>query len=374
MKRFNKVIAIIMAFSILLTLPVINVSASTINENTNISDDEISMPDLGIDIPHVSMENVRKIDDVADKMTSLAAVCDEIEKMDISRNEKNSLKAIPSNSYHLFESQLQELGALKLTPEQAMMYVYGLDKSEFDKIDFQTIDNTKSNVPGINYPAISGIDFYVYEYTVWFSDTDKEYEMAQCIALPVENVTSKMNRNFDWVDMYNEITAGSLASNLVRFTAGEVSDYLLSNLVGGAWTFAIGAIWNLSGDVFPSSSYVNGASLDLKVTSSSRIVHYWRKINGTYYFRLATCAAVIRESWLLVDNNARQYYKYHEFWAYSQYHTSGGDERAVAINNSESYSIYLPYEVKDSVRGISYWRTALEVSPFHAALPIHFAS
>lgn len=117
MRRFNKVIAIIIAFSILLTLPIINVSASTINENTNISNDEIAMPDLGIDIPHISKENVEKIADVADKMTSLAAVCEEIEKKDISRNEKISLKAIPSNLYHQFEDQLQKLGALKLTPD-----------------------------------------------------------------------------------------------------------------------------------------------------------------------------------------------------------------------------------------------------------------
>lgn len=92
-----------------------------------------------------------------------------------------------------------------------MMYVYGLDKSEFDKIDFHTTDNTKSNVPGINYPAISDVEFYVYEYDIWFSDTNTSYEMAQCIALPVEDAEyNRMNKNFDWVDMYNEITAGSL--------------------------------------------------------------------------------------------------------------------------------------------------------------------
>lgn len=366
-------LSILLVFVMLFNVMCIGVSAETTLPN-DIDTEQIVMPDLGIDIPKISKNNVDRINKIADEITALAATRASVERSDLSRSEKDSLINAASSRSLSLKSELLSLGALKLSDKQALMYVYGLNENQLLELEsLNGSNNTRDSVPGINYPSISGIEFYIFEYTVSFSG-GPSYPMANCIALPVENTTSKMVRSSDWIDMYNSTKISTLVGKLVNFSAEEVSGYLLSSAVGGAWSFAIRGLWDLTGDIFPASTSTNEASLDLKVTSSSRIIHYWHKINGTYYFRLATCAAVIRESWLLVDSNGYHKYKYHEFWAYSKYHREGADERAVSINNSEPYSIYLPYKVQKSILGINYWDLRLEVSPFHAALPIHFAS
>lgn len=347
---------------------------------TDISAEGLTViPDLGFDLSPVSLDAKEEINRIADEMTTLALVCDEISNMPISEKEKEALKELPSTKYHILKEKLLKLGAQKFTDEQKQMYVLGLNQEQLalQTSDAATIQNndgssTLATVPGVNYPEIPGIDFYVYEYTFRPGGTNELYQMAQCIALPVENVSSKMVVNYDTVNMYDTIKISTLVNKLIQLSAEEVSGYALTAVVGGGWSFVISALWDLAGDVLPSTSSSNEASLDLKVTSSSRVIHYWQKIDGTYTFKLATCAAIIRESWIFVDVNGEHYYKYHEFWAYSQYHRNSGDSRAVMATSPESYSINIPYKTQNTILGITYWQTMLEVSPFHAAVPLEF--
>ncbi len=334
------------------------------------------IPDLGLDLSPVPLETKEEINCIADEMASLALVCDEISNMSISEKEKEALKKIPSTKYQILKEKLLKLGVQKLTNEQEQMYVLGLNQEQLQlsnaTVTQQNNSNILATVPGVDYPEIPGIDFYVYEYTFRPGGTNEQYQMAQCIALPVEDDVSKMVINYDTVNMYDTITISALANKVIQLAAEEVTGYALAATLGGEWAFVISALWELSGDVLPSTASSIGSSLDLKVTSSSRVIHYWQKIDGMYVFKLATCAAIIRESWIFVDVNGEHYYKYHEFWAYSQYHRNSGDARAVRITSPESYSIYIPYKTQNTTFGTTYWQTMLAVSPFHAEVPLHF--
>lgn len=359
--------ALIMSVILIINLLSVNASATTKKDSTENTTERIIMPDLGVDLTPLSQETVNNINQIAKQMTALSSLCNEIEKMNISSSEKSSLKSIPSNQYIELREEIQKLGAVKLTKEQAMLYV-----NSQSGITNEASTNRASSVPGVNYPDIAGIEFYIFEYTVTFSDdpNDTMYEMANCIALPAENVNSKMVKIYEPLNLYEKTSIKNLTNKVVKMIAEELTDYLLSAATGGTISFPVSAIWDLAGDSLPSTNSTNEARLDLTVSTSSTIIHYWKKINGVYYFRLATCAALIRESWLLIDNTGAHKYKYHEFWSYSKYHRDGSDRRAIQASSAESYSIYLPYYVK---RGTTYV-PVLEVRPYHAGAPTHFAT
>lgn len=326
--------------------------------------EQIKLPDLGIDINHISNANVERVNEISNEMAELAGICNAVDDAELKTNSAavNAL-SIASARIQALEGELLELGAIKLTEEQKMKYIYGTEWNG----ENQTVSTTAS-IPGINYPAVSGIDFYIFEYTVNWGEGD--YDMVNCIASPTADVASKMVVEYDWVDMYEDVSIKSLAQKSIRFTANEISSNVLTTLTGGTITFLAGLLWDLAGNTYPSKTSASEGSLSLKVTSSSRVIHYWVKVNGTYYFRLSTCAAVITESWLLTDVNGKHYYKSNEYWAYSKYHSTGGDERAAAIGTSEWHGISIPYKAK----GLLLWSTKVTVEPYTAALPIHFAS
>ena len=90
----------------------------------------LALPDLGFDIPKVSIENDKKIQQIADKIISLSASKRTIDRLDVSAHEKNQLKSEISQKYNVAKNELEALGAVQLNEKQAMQYVYGLSKEQ----------------------------------------------------------------------------------------------------------------------------------------------------------------------------------------------------------------------------------------------------
>ena len=169
--------------------------------------------------------------------------------------------------------------------------------------------------------------------------------------------------------MYNNTKISTLVGKGLQMSAGKLSDYLLGSLDGGKVKFIVNTLYKLAGDAYPSSSSSSKAKLSLTVSTNSTVVHIWRYVNDNYYMRTSTVKAKITETWGLRDVNGNHYYKTHVYTSYSNYYEDNA--QALVVNSSQSYGIYQQYKAQGFL-GIYFQKQ--EVSPFTAALPIHFAA
>ncbi len=310
------------------------------------------MPDLDIEVNEVSIYTVNQIDNLLDTMNNLAIQSDEVR-----RSSKSSLTIINELSsiekqYETIKSEASTLGCVFLTDEQKIQYVYGDSLPE---------NSTKSS---INYPAIQGITFSITYYTY------NGVQMAKCVATQTPNTESILVKNYSQVEMYDNTKISTLVGKGVKMSAIELSSYILGSLdSSGIVNFTVNALYNLPGDIYPSSSSTSKAMLSLAVSTNSTVVHIWRYVNSDYYMRTATVKAQITESWLLRDVNGNHYYKSNVYTSYSNYYND--NTQALAVNSSQAYGIYQQYKTQGF---LGFYFQKQEVTPFIAALPIHFAT
>ena len=316
---------------------------------------QIVLPDLGITPKAVSKSTADEIDAILEKMNSVALLSDDIAvASDISLSAKSNQLQKLDTEYNKLEAEALSLGCIFLTDEQAAKYVYGTTESE-----------TASGVTtqGISYPSISGINFAITYYT--YSGN----QMAKCTATHKTGYTSKLVKNYDAVEMYGNTKYSDLAKKGIKMGATKLINYLLGQLDNKVVTFAVNNLSKLPGAAFPSSSSSSQAKLSLQVSSRSTVVHIWRYMNNTdYYLRTATVSARINETWTLRDVNGNHYVKTHSYDSESSYYNN--NQQALNVSSPTSYGIYQQYKTQ-GLFGI-YWQKQ-EVSPFIAALPIHFA-
>ncbi len=314
------------------------------------AEDEIAMPDLGIEISEVSEDNVNKIDDILARMNDLAMLTNATENSSRTMSVDASNEQI-LDEYDELKKEAADLGCVFLTNEQAMQYVYG-----------NTLPDISARA-SISYPAIEGITFSITYYTY------NGVKMAKCVATQKPDHTSILVTNYDTVEMYDETKISTLVEKGLQMSASKLSDYLLGSLDGGKVKFVVNALFKLAGAAYPSSSSSSKAKLSLAVSTNSTVVHIWRYVNDNYYMRTATVKATINETWGLRDVNGNHYYNTHTYTSYSNYYDDSA--QALAVNTSQSYGIYQQYKAQGFL-GIYFQKQ--EISPFIAALPIHFAA
>lgn len=345
MKKLSLLLCLIMLINCFST----TVSAS---DTETAIDESIAMPDLGIESVEVSIETATEIEELLSKMNELAIQSNELKNDSTTRSATMS-EEISSiqQEYDNLENEAEELGCVFLTDEQAIQYVYG---------ETLPVNTTRAS---ISYPEISGIKFAITYYTY------NGNKMAKCIATQVPNKTSKLVKNYDTVEMYKDTTFSDLAEKGIRMTATKLGSYALGALTNGKVTFVVNTLSKLPGTVFPSSSSSSKAKLSLTVSTNSTVVHIWRYMNDNYFFRTASVKAAINETWVLRDVNGNHYTKTHSYTSYSSYYDDNA--QAVAVSSNQSYGIYQQYKTQ-GLLGIYFQKQ--EISPFTAALPIHFAS
>lgn len=345
MKKLSLLLCLVMLISCFGT----TISASAAEPN---AEGSIVMPDLGIDATEVSNDTAAEIEALLSRMNDLAIQSNELRSDTTTRSSTvNEEISSIQQEYEDLESEAEELGCVFLTDEQAIQYVYG-----------ETLPANATRA-SISYPEISGIKFAITYYTY------NGNKMAKCIATQDPNKTSKLVKNYDTVEMYKDTTFSDLAQKGIRMTATKLGSYVLGSLANGKVTFVVNALSQLPGTVFPSSSSSSKAKLSLTVSTNSTVVHIWRYINDNYYFRTASVKAAINETWVLRDVNGNHYTKTHSYTSYSSYYDDNA--QAVAVSSNQSYGIYQQYKTQ-GLLGIYFQKQ--EVSPFTAALPIHFAS
>lgn len=346
MKKLSILLCVIMVFSCFGAT--MSASAATLSNDEQI----VAMPDLGIDIKEVSAETAEAIEDLLSQMNDIAVETNTISE--ISKIKTAAVNAKINNlntEYSLLEERAKELGCIFLTDEQAIKYVYG--------------ESLPSNTTraSISYPSISGIKFAISYYTY------NGNKMAKCIATQDPGKTSKLVKNYDTVEMYDNTKFSDLAKKGIRMTATRLGNYLLGSIVGGKVNFVVSKLAQLPGTVFPSTSSSSKAKLSLTVSTNSTVVHIWRYMNSDYYLRTASVKAKVNETWVLRDVNGKHYTKTHSYNSFSNYYDDNA--QAIAVTSNQSYGIYQQYKTQ-GLLGIYFQK--LEVSPFTAALPIHFAS
>ena len=316
-------------------------------------EDMYAMPDLGIEAKEVSFEEANRIEELLYQMNDVVVQTNGLvdENMTISAAGILSQMQTLGNQYELLKAEAEELGCIFLTDEQALKYVYG------DRLPEVTAQSS------IEYPPISGITFSIVYYTY------KGNNMAKCIATQTPNKVSKLVKNYDAVEMFGETSFSNYVSKKLQMTAYELADYALGNLTDGTISYLVSALFNLPGDLFPSSSSAPDAKLNLTVSTNSTVVHIWRYMNNDYYFRTSSVKATINETWVFRDVNGVHYTKTNSYTSYSRYYDDS--DRAIAVNSNESYGIYHQYKA-EGLLGLMYQKQ--EVSPYTAALPIHFAN
>lgn len=343
MKRISLLLCLVMVLGIVGSS--FSVSAAEMSVR-----DELSMPDLGIEATEVSGDAVGQIDDILERMNDLATqtnTTNNLLKTKSTENENNPIL----NEYDALKQEAIGLGCVFLTNEQAMQYVYG-----------NALPDMTARA-SISYPAIEGITFSITYYTY------NGVKMAKCVATQTPNTESKLVKNYDTVEMYNNTKISTLVGKGLQMSAGKLSDYLLGSLDGGKVKFIVNTLYKLAGDAYPSSSSSSKAKLSLTVSTNSTVVHIWRYVNDNYYMRTSTVKAKITETWGLRDVNGNHYYKTHVYTSYSNYYEDNA--QALVVNSSQSYGIYQQYKAQGFL-GIYFQKQ--EVSPFTAALPIHFAA
>lgn len=359
----KKIVCLMLVVILSIELSVIPASAATFDEDSGTyMETEIALPDLGIKLNHVTAEDANRIDMIAEEITELANSYDAILKMQSEIEDQSLYISLEETrkKYYVLQDELQKLGAVKLTDEQKIAYINGIQSQSAASV-------AKSSIPGIDYPDIYGIDFYIYEYTVTLGSGKGTYQMARCIATHTPDTQSKMMQSVDGIDMYLGISLTDLKQKTIRYTVENMTSNALASLVGNKATFVAGLLWELADSQFSTIKTSSVEKLSLSVSTVSSVVHYWVKVNGTYYFRLSTCAAQVRESWLLIDVNGNHFYTPNSFWVFSPYYNSG-DELAVSTNVYLAYGINLAYETQSSTG----WNVTKNIAPFTASLPINF--
>lgn len=312
-----------------------------------------AMPELGIKRKEVSFEAANHIEELLSQMNDVAAQTNELSNGRVPFSTSNISSEMQSleNQYELLKEEAEELGCIFLTDEQALKYVYGNKLPE------------TAAISSIEYPSISGITFAITYYTY------KGNSMAKCIATQTPNTTSKLVKNYDAVEMIGETSFSNYVKKQIQMTAYELANFALGEIGDGMASYLVSAILELPGDLFPSSPSAPNAKLSLTVSTNSTVVHIWRYMNDDYYFRTASVKAKINETWTFRDVNGTHYNKTNSYTSYSQYYDDS--DRAIAVNSNESYGIYHRYKA-ENLFGIMVQKQ--EVSPFTAALPIHFAN
>ena len=115
------------------------------------------------------------------------------------------------------------MGAVKLTDEQKIAHINGIQSQSAASV-------AKSSIPGIDYPDIYGIDFYIYEYTVTLGSGKGTYQMARCIATHTPDTQSKMMQSVDGIDMYSGISLTDLKQITIRYTVENMTSNALASL------------------------------------------------------------------------------------------------------------------------------------------------
>ncbi len=362
-KKLFSLISIVLVLSVLLNCSSVYVNA----ENFNIDEDdsvqpitEFVLPDLGLDIKTVSNDDIKKIKTACENMTTEALRYDCAMQIQNESNyvQMTNIKNQALVAYNNYEKQILELGAKKLNDEQKLKYV--LSVSELPQND------EKSSTAAPNYPDLDYVDFFIYEYTITSSDGVKNY-MAQCIATPVAGYT-KMIRKTSWVTMCEETIIKDIAKTTFKMLSELAISYVGGEILGQGKTALLSLIWGMTGSTLPAQSSTYSSDLTLRASSSSIVVHYWHKVNGTYKFKLATSAAKVAETWNLVKTDGGQYNKTNEYWLYSKYYVEGGDAWAISIDTYLSYNTYVTYRVKIG----SSFVTRVKLTPYHASTPSYF--
>lgn len=360
-KSFS-IITIILCLSILLNSStyLINAEKITIEDDDNVNlIKEYILPDLGIELKPIPYKNVQKIKSFSENMTSEVAKYDYAVQMQDKLNNvqitniKND--ALASHSY--YEKQLLELGAIKLNNEQKLKYVLGVSELQ---------ENADRATNSLNYPDLDYVDFFIYEYTITSSNGVTDY-MAQCIATPVAGYTT-MIRKTSWVTMCADTIIKDIASTTFKMLSDLAISYVGGEVLGQGKSALLSLVWQMTGSGFPSMSSTYSSDLSLRASSSSIVVHYWHKENGSYKFKLATSAAKVTETWNIVKTDGGQSNKKNEYWLYSKYYVEGGDTWAIAIDTSLSYNTYVTYKVKIGNSFV----TRAKLTPYHASAPAYF--
>ena len=345
MKKLSLLLCLVMLISCLGT----TISASAAEASV---EESLAMPDLGIEVNEVSVDTAEEIEALLSKMNDFAIQSNEIkENSTTMASTMTSQLSDIEQEYDTLEAEAKELGCVFLTDEQAIQYVYG-----------ETLPAATTRA-SISYPDVSGIKFAITYYTY------NGNKMAKCVATQDPNKTSKLVKNYDTVEMYKDTKFSDLAEKGIRMTATKLGNYALGALTSGKVTFVVNTLAKLPGTFFPSSSSSSKAKLSLAVSTNSTVVHIWRYMNDNYYFRTASVKAAINETWVLRDTNGKHYTKTHSYTSYSSYYDDNA--QAVAVSSNQSYGIYQQYKTQ-GLLGIYFQKQ--EVSPFTAALPIHFAS
>ncbi len=253
------------------------------------------------------------------------------------------------NEYYKIKDKVESLGGIFLNGEQAIQYIYG------------------GNLPmlkgtNIEYPSISGITFTVYYYVY------KGEKLAKCVATQTPNVKSKLVKNYDPVVFYSGLNYKKMLKKGIEMTATRLVDYSIAVLSGGKVRYPVRTLAKLAEAVFPSESYTSDAIITLTVSTNSTVVHIWRYINDKYHLRTATVMAKITETWNVIDVNGDHHPFKVQYKSLSPHFAN--NDYAIEVTSSQSFGIYQEYRTEGFL-GLYFKK--LGVSPFIAALPIHFA-
>ena len=352
MKRLLTIISFALALLIMLVPAKVHAASEELGVLQNYAGNR-AMPKLDVQHREISYDNAEAIDDILEQMNRIAIEYNNEEPTSLMRlvTSQSTKKKAMENRYDVLKAQAEALGCTFLTNDQAAQYVYGAK--------MPSLNATRA----INYPGIQGITFSIYYYTY------NGVKMAKCTATQTPGTVSKLVKNYDTVEMFDTMSLSSMADKTISMTGTRFVNYYLGSLVGGKVTFTINVIKNLVGDAFPNTSSSSEARLNLAVSTNSTVVHIWRYVNSDYYMRTSSVKAAVEETWTLRDTNGRHYTKNHKYTSYSQYYDDSA--RALELNNSQCYTIFQQYKAKGFL-GIMW--SKLEVSPYTAALPIHFAN
>lgn len=259
------------------------------------------------------------------------------------------------------EEKVKSLGYYKFSDSQKSVYAALVEASENNGASLMGTGIDDGN---IYYPDIPGMDMYVTYFTYNHNGVT-EYMADVMVVLNPEDRKSSLVRIFDAAELFDNITFGDLAEKTIKCTASGI----VSSLLPTSGSFAIDLVMSLTEPFIPQSHYTNDATLTLKVSSISTVSHIWKKTGNKFYFRLATNAATIKESWIFVDTTGSHYYAYNEYYVESPNYRSA----SVAASQTTNTSFSIP-DIKYQTKGfLGIYFTKLTVSPYYAGLPASLA-
>lgn len=286
-------------------------------------------------------------------------------KVNDSIHKNNEQYNMNHLDYYNIEESLASLGYYKLTNSQKQLYAaLTSGKTVLSEENNVSVNGTGINDGKIYYPNIPGMDMYVTYFT-YNNNGVIEYMADVMVVLNENDAKSSLVRIFDAVEMYDKVKFSDMADKVIKCTASGI----ISSFLPTSGSIAVEAIMNLAEPFIPQSHYTNNATLTLKVSSISTISHMWRKTNNKFYFRLATNAATVKESWIFVDTTGSHYYSYNEYYIESPNYRNV----SIAANHTESTSFSIP-DIKYQTKGfLGIYFTKLTVSPYYAGAPASLA-